>query len=104
MEPGLVRAAGRAAGTASAASSTRPASASAAPAGEIEITIGLTVRYPGRVGDEEGEALAGTPAEVAAGLAAHDAVGVDHAIAYLEPTTPETLAAFVEAVRIYRGG
>jgi alkanesulfonate monooxygenase SsuD/methylene tetrahydromethanopterin reductase-like flavin-dependent oxidoreductase (luciferase family) len=74
------------------------------PAGEIDITVGVTVRYPGRVGDEEGEALAGSPAEVAAGLAAHDAVGVDHAIAYLEPTTPETLAEFAEAVRIYRAG
>ena len=74
------------------------------PREEIEITVGVTVRYPGRVGAIEGDALEGTPADVAAGLRAHEAVGVDHAIAYLEPTTPETLAQFAEALRLYRGG
>jgi alkanesulfonate monooxygenase SsuD/methylene tetrahydromethanopterin reductase-like flavin-dependent oxidoreductase (luciferase family) len=70
--------------------------------GEIEITVGITVRYDDA--EREGEALRGTPAEVAAGLRAHAEVGVDHAIAYLEPTTPETQAAFAEAVRIFREG
>jgi alkanesulfonate monooxygenase SsuD/methylene tetrahydromethanopterin reductase-like flavin-dependent oxidoreductase (luciferase family) len=70
--------------------------------GEIEVTVGITVRYDDA--EREGDALRGTPAEVAAGLRAHADVGVDHAIASLEPTTPETQAAFVEAVRIFRNG
>jgi alkanesulfonate monooxygenase SsuD/methylene tetrahydromethanopterin reductase-like flavin-dependent oxidoreductase (luciferase family) len=68
--------------------------------GEIATTVGVTVRYGDVRG--EGEELRGTPAEVADGLAAHAAVGVDHVIANLEPATPETLRDFAEAVRIFR--
>ena len=46
--------------------------------------------------------LTGTPAEVADGLAAHAAEDADHVIAVLEPTTRETMAAFAEAVALYR--
>jgi alkanesulfonate monooxygenase SsuD/methylene tetrahydromethanopterin reductase-like flavin-dependent oxidoreductase (luciferase family) len=74
------------------------------PTDEIDVTVGITVRYPGRVGAIEGEALEGSPTEVAEGLKAHEAFGVDHAIAYLEPMTPATLAQFAEAVRLYRTG
>lgn len=70
--------------------------------GTLGITVGITVRYDGCRPDREGPALSGTPEEVAAGLRAHAAVGVDHVIAVLEPTTPETTAAFCEAARLAR--
>jgi alkanesulfonate monooxygenase SsuD/methylene tetrahydromethanopterin reductase-like flavin-dependent oxidoreductase (luciferase family) len=77
------------------------ATAGRAP-GEVSTTVGITVRYGDVRG--EGEELRGTPAEIADGLAAHAAVGVDHAIASLEPATPETLAEFAESVRLFRAG
>ena len=81
---------------------------------DLSMTVGVTVRYPGD-GASPGDgpppaepptspALTGTAAEVADGLAAHAAAGADHLIAALEPSTPQTLAAFVEAVRLYRAG
>jgi alkanesulfonate monooxygenase SsuD/methylene tetrahydromethanopterin reductase-like flavin-dependent oxidoreductase (luciferase family) len=77
------------------------------PAG-LSITVGVTVRYPG-TGPAPAEpptapALTGTPAEIAQGLAAHAAAGADHLIVALEPCSPATLAAFVEAVNLYRAG
>jgi alkanesulfonate monooxygenase SsuD/methylene tetrahydromethanopterin reductase-like flavin-dependent oxidoreductase (luciferase family) len=74
----------------------------------LSITVGVTVRYP-RTGPASTEpptapALSGTPAEIAEGLAAHAAAGADHLIAALEPCSPATLAAFVEAVNLYRAG
>ena len=71
-------------------------------ASTLAITIGITVRYEGAPASAEGPALTGTPAEVADGLAAHAAEGADHVIAVLEPTTRETMAAFAEAVALYR--
>jgi alkanesulfonate monooxygenase SsuD/methylene tetrahydromethanopterin reductase-like flavin-dependent oxidoreductase (luciferase family) len=68
----------------------------------LGITVGITVRYEGAPANAEGEALRGTPQEVAAGLIAHAEAGADHVIAVLEPTSPETLAAFAEAAAIYR--
>jgi alkanesulfonate monooxygenase SsuD/methylene tetrahydromethanopterin reductase-like flavin-dependent oxidoreductase (luciferase family) len=70
----------------------------------LAITVGITVRYEGAPASAEGPALTGSPAEVAEGLAAHTADGTDHVIAVLEPTTRETLAAFAEAVALYRAG
>ena len=77
------------------------ACAGAGRAGEVLTTVGVNVRY----GDIRGEGaeLRGSPAEVADGLAAHAAVGIDHVIANLEPATPETVAEFAESVRIFRG-
>jgi alkanesulfonate monooxygenase SsuD/methylene tetrahydromethanopterin reductase-like flavin-dependent oxidoreductase (luciferase family) len=73
----------------------------------LSITVGITARFP-EIGPQPAEptvlALTGTADEIAAGLAAHEAAGVDHVIAALEPSTPETLAAFVEAVNRYRAG
>jgi len=74
----------------------------------LSFTVGVTVRYPGD-GPAPAEpatspALTGTAEEIAGGLSAHAAAGVDHLIAALEPTTPATLAAFVEAVNRYRAG
>ena len=68
----------------------------------LSITVGVTIRYEGAPASAEGPALGGSPAEVAEGLAAHAAAGADHVIALLEPTTRETLAAFAEAVALYR--
>ena len=74
----------------------------------LSITVGVTVRYP-RTGLAPAEpptapALSGTPEEIAQGLAAHAAAGADHLIAALEPCSPATLAAFVDAVNRYRTG
>ena len=80
----------------------------------LSITVGVTVRYPAEAPASPAEAppspaaappspaLTGTPAEIADGLAAHAAAGADHVIAALEPCSPATLAAFVEAVNLYR--
>ena len=74
----------------------------------LSITVGITVRYPelaSAATDAKaptGPALSGTPAEIAAGLAAHAAAGADHVIAALEPATPATLAAFAQAVARFR--
>jgi alkanesulfonate monooxygenase SsuD/methylene tetrahydromethanopterin reductase-like flavin-dependent oxidoreductase (luciferase family) len=72
----------------------------------LAITVGVSVRYrdPGAGAAEppSSPALTGTVEAIAAGLAAHAAIGVDHLIAVLEPSTPETLAAFAEAVTRYR--
>ena len=65
--------------------------------------IGITVRYPGAPRDAEGRgARPARPAEVAAGLARTHAAGRRPRDRVLEPTTRETLAAFVEAVALYR--
>ena len=68
----------------------------------LAITVGITVRSQGAPANAEGPALTGTPQEVAAGLIAHAEAGADHVIAVLEPTTPETLAAFAEAAALFR--
>ena len=49
-----------------------------------------------------GPALTGTPAGGRRRSRGHAAAGADHVIAVLEPTTPETLAAFAEAAALYR--
>jgi alkanesulfonate monooxygenase SsuD/methylene tetrahydromethanopterin reductase-like flavin-dependent oxidoreductase (luciferase family) len=73
----------------------------------LERTVGVTVRYPdlldgaGEPGDEP--ALVGD-AEIAAGLAAYADEGTGHAIAALEPTTPEAVARLAETVRRLRVG
>lgn len=74
----------------------------------LSMTVGVTVRYPGE-GPTPGEAptspaLTGSVEEIAGGLAAHAAAGADHLIVALEPSTPRTLAMFVEAVDRYRAG
>jgi alkanesulfonate monooxygenase SsuD/methylene tetrahydromethanopterin reductase-like flavin-dependent oxidoreductase (luciferase family) len=75
----------------------------------LAVTVGITVRYPALTSAGTGEAdapqtpgLTGTPAEIAAGLLAHAQAGAAHAIAVLEPCTPETVAAFAEAVELFR--
>ncbi len=76
------------------------------PAG-LSMTVGVTVRYPAEAPPPAepptSPALTGTVDEIADGLAAHAAAGADHLIVALEPSTPATLAAFVEAVNRYRG-
>ena len=68
-------------------------------------TVGVVVSYPDRMWptfEPTTPALSGTPAEIAAGLAAHAAAGADHVIVVLEPCIPETVAEFAEAVALYR--
>ena len=75
-------------------------------AGSLTDTVGVTVRYPeqlpGGVDDPSSKGLRGTPDEIAAGLAAHAALGADHLIASLDPCTPETVALFAQAVARFR--
>ncbi|MGZ8513747.1 MAG: LLM class flavin-dependent oxidoreductase [Candidatus Limnocylindrales bacterium] len=74
----------------------------------LSMTVGVTVRYPGQgplpAEPPTSPALTGTVDEIADGLAAHAEAGADHLIAALEPSTPETLASFAEAVNRYRAG
>jgi probable F420-dependent oxidoreductase len=69
---------------------------------EIELTVGVTVRYPGV--DREGPALTGSPERMAEVLAAYADAGVDHVTAELQPSTPGTFAQFGEALRLFRAG
>ena len=73
----------------------------------LERTVGVTVRYPdlldGAGQPGEGPALMGDD-EIAAGLAAYADEGTGHAIAALEPTTPEAVARLAETVRRIRAG
>lgn len=69
----------------------------------LAITVGVNVRYPDLAApSEDGPALSGGADEIAAGLAAHAAAGADHVIAALDPSTPETLGRFLDAVGRYR--
>ena len=80
----------------------------------VDITIGITVRYPdlaapsapGAAAPEEPTtpALSGDARAVADGLAAHAAIGVSHVIAVLEPCTPAAVARFGEALALFRAG
>jgi alkanesulfonate monooxygenase SsuD/methylene tetrahydromethanopterin reductase-like flavin-dependent oxidoreductase (luciferase family) len=68
-------------------------------------TVGVTVRYPTSTTEPPATpGLSGTPDEIAAGLRAHAVAGSDHLIAALEPCTPDTVAAFAEAVHRVRVG
>jgi alkanesulfonate monooxygenase SsuD/methylene tetrahydromethanopterin reductase-like flavin-dependent oxidoreductase (luciferase family) len=73
----------------------------------LEVTVGVSVAYSAS-GTASGtppspdKVLAGSAAEVAAGLRAYAAMGVAHAICSLDPTTPEAVAWLAEAVRIAR--
>ncbi len=70
----------------------------------LAITVGVNVRYPDLAPpSDDGPSLSGDADTIAAGLAAHEATGVAHVIASLEPNTPEALARFLEAVARYRG-
>jgi probable F420-dependent oxidoreductase len=73
----------------------------------LEVTVGIEVRYPELDGAAPTAGLSGTPLtgdadEVAAGLAAHAALGATHAIVALDPTTPEALARLAEAITRFR--
>jgi alkanesulfonate monooxygenase SsuD/methylene tetrahydromethanopterin reductase-like flavin-dependent oxidoreductase (luciferase family) len=74
----------------------------------LTITVGVTVRYPSAMSGDgpapTSPGLSGTTDDIAAGLRAHEAAGAEHVIASLEPCTPGTLAAFVEAVERFRVG
>jgi alkanesulfonate monooxygenase SsuD/methylene tetrahydromethanopterin reductase-like flavin-dependent oxidoreductase (luciferase family) len=68
-------------------------------------TVGVVIQYPDALwpGFELSPlAISGSPGEIAQGLAAHAAAGADHLIVVLEPCTPGTLAAFGEAVALWR--
>ncbi len=80
----------------------------------LEITVGITVRYPdllpaagsggGSHAEVESPALTGDAAAVAAGLQRHANLGADHAIIALEPTTPGSVARLAAAVARLRAG
>lgn len=75
----------------------------------LDITVGVTVRfpdlaYPGEVGPATGtdSAISGSVEEVASGLAAHAANGAAHLIVALEPTTPDAVRRLATAVELMR--
>jgi alkanesulfonate monooxygenase SsuD/methylene tetrahydromethanopterin reductase-like flavin-dependent oxidoreductase (luciferase family) len=74
----------------------------------LERTVGLNVRYPDLfaatpAGSEpaapQGAALSGSVDDIATGLRAYADEGTGHAIASLEPATPEAVGRFAAAVR-----
>jgi probable F420-dependent oxidoreductase len=75
----------------------------------LEVTVGLEVRFEDLLAGQAGAgrasaALGGSAEELAAGLQAHAAVGVGHAIVNLTPPTPEALARLAAGVARYREG
>ena len=74
-------------------------------------TVGVNVRFDDlmpRLADgsvpapSNGPVLSGSPADVAVGLAAHAALGAEHIIVALEPTTPAAVDRLAEAIAIAR--
>ncbi|HYH93475.1 MAG TPA: LLM class flavin-dependent oxidoreductase [Candidatus Saccharimonadales bacterium] len=80
----------------------------------LEITVGVSVRYPDLLPAPTEPAeppapdappervLQGSVVEIAAGLGAHAALGTGHLIAALDPTTPESVRRFAESVELWR--
>jgi hypothetical protein len=74
----------------------------------LDITVGLNVRFddllpaPAPGGDPPAPAIGGTVDDVAAGLAAHGALGASHLIVALEPTTPEAVRRLATAADLAR--
>lgn len=75
------------------------------PRSEVEVTVGVNVRYP-EAGDEAidpAKALTGTPREIADELSRYEAMGVGHLICGVAPNDEMGVARFAEAVGVYRG-
>ncbi|CAN5468123.1 hypothetical protein BH20CHL7_BH20CHL7_15270 [soil metagenome] len=80
----------------------------------LEITVGLTVRYPdlprpsmdsadsATPAPSDGPSLTGSDEAIAAGLAAHTVLGATHLIVALEPATPAAVERLGTAVRLMR--
>lgn len=73
----------------------------------LAITVGINVKFgaaaePTDTSPNPPNWLSGTSETIAAGLRAHADAGASHLIAVLEPTTTETVAAFAEALRLFR--
>ena len=77
--------------------------------GTLERTVGLNVRYPdlGAGTPAEGAkvpaALEGSATDIAEGLRAYAAEGTGHAIAALDPMTPDAVVRFAGSLRLARG-
>src|SRR5262245_13137957 len=72
---------------------------------DIEITVGITVRYGAAAAAAEAEGragLAGTPRAIADGLRSHAEDGASHLIVSLMPATMDTVAELAEAVALLR--
>jgi FMNH2-dependent dimethyl sulfone monooxygenase len=72
---------------------------------EVSLTVGITVRDTSQpaIAEPEGNAIEGTPAELAEVIKAYESRGVTHLIAGLEPNTPETIAHLAEAKKLAAG-
>jgi alkanesulfonate monooxygenase SsuD/methylene tetrahydromethanopterin reductase-like flavin-dependent oxidoreductase (luciferase family) len=77
----------------------------------LDITVGVTVRYPDLgpfpadgtdPAEPGGKAMTGSPDEIADGLAAYAALGTAHLIVALEPTTTEAVHRLAIAVERWR--
>lgn len=75
----------------------------------LDVTVGITVRYPDLAApradgapapEPVGVALSGSDAEIAAGLAAHAAAGARHLIVALEPASVASVQRLAAAVRL----
>jgi alkanesulfonate monooxygenase SsuD/methylene tetrahydromethanopterin reductase-like flavin-dependent oxidoreductase (luciferase family) len=67
----------------------------------LEVTVGVSVSYREERPDPL-KALSGEPEEIAAGLTGYAAADVGHVICALSPNTPESLARFIEAFKVYQ--
>jgi alkanesulfonate monooxygenase SsuD/methylene tetrahydromethanopterin reductase-like flavin-dependent oxidoreductase (luciferase family) len=66
-------------------------------------TVGINVELTGMTGDP-GNAIRGTAEEIAAGMRAFVDAGYDHLIAGIDPCTPEAIAEFGAALKVFDRG
>lgn len=71
-------------------------------AATITLTVGTSVNLQPAAGSETGQAITGSPAEIAQRLHAFAGVGVAHLIVELEPLTPKTIEEFGRIVEMAR--
>ncbi len=72
----------------------------------LDVTVGVEVRYPDLMTTTPTEPkvppLSGSTEAIAAGLAAHEALGTSHLIVALEPATPAAVDRLAASVRLAR--
>jgi len=69
----------------------------------LERHVGLLVRDPDQAGEDDSDFFAGNVEELADLLREHEQLGIAHAVAILEPRTPQSVERLARAVELSRG-
>jgi probable F420-dependent oxidoreductase len=71
--------------------------------GSLGRHVGLLVRDPDQAAEDDSDFFAGTVEELADLLREHERLGIGHAVAILEPRTPQSVERLARAVELSRG-